>query len=447
MAKTLFIIWYLFLVTGNYITFADIHLAKTASYDDVLVAYNEASAGDIVKVPAGEAVWTSTLSATQKGVWFEGAGIDKTIIHQPSGTIFYYRPTLPGNNDIFKVSGFTFDGNGTNTGSGMVYVVNHSTIPVNKISIFQNKFRNTKDSIYIQGAVYGVAYLNEFDSCKIVFRGLGSDRISWDNHPFSYGSADNFYFEDNNIYFTTITSDYPGWVEGGQGGRFCLRYNTWNLANTTGFLDCLDIHGNQKTTGESYATMGAEVYGNIWTNGRSGRWMYQRGGRLLMFNNLFTGTGGQPYIGIAEEYNDALSPTNGSQIQHVSDSYFWNNHANGINISASISSDYGSILAANREFWNYTSSFNGSSGVGCGSNEPTMNCEKGVGFWKTSYTPASTPPANMTDLKTYCQSGFFYKAIASNSWNLYYKPYTYPHPLRTGLPMSVEPPLHLRIKK
>jgi hypothetical protein len=36
----------------------------------------------------------------------------------------------------------------------------------------------------------------------------------------------------------------------------------------------------------------------------------------------------------------------------------------------------------------------------------------------------------MADMKAYTQAGIFYKCTAPNVWTVYYKPFTYPHPLR-----------------
>jgi hypothetical protein len=92
-------------------------------------------------------------------------------------------------------------------------------------------------------------------------------------------------------------------------------------------------------------------------------------------------------------------------------------------------------LIANRDYYaesiNQTaqtspaSPFNGTSGAGHGTlaNRPTT-CTKGVGYWAT-------------DQGNWNQSGSggqgeLFVCSATNTWTIYYMPYTYPHPLTTG---------------
>jgi hypothetical protein len=82
-------------------------------------------------------------------------------------------------------------------------------------------------------------------------------------------------------------------------------------------------------------------------------------------------------------------------------------------------------VLTDRDFYNETSSFNGSSGTGSGplANRPA-SCTPGVAYWATdqgewnSLTPGP--------------DGQLYKCSAQNSWSLYYRPYQYPHPLQQG---------------
>jgi hypothetical protein len=113
--------------------------------------------------------------------------------------------------------------------------------------VVQNKFKNTFGSgIYLSGTVYGVAAQNQFDRVAMPIRAMGKDYSSWNNLTQEYGTAENFFFEDNNIYFSSYwPTDFPGWIETGQGGRIVVRYNSWDETNNTQASEYWDVHGLQ----------------------------------------------------------------------------------------------------------------------------------------------------------------------------------------------------------
>jgi hypothetical protein len=81
-----------------------------------------------------------------------------------------------------------------------------------------------------------------------------------------------------------------------------------------------------------------------------------------------------------------------------------------------------SAFVANSDYYNYTASFNGTSGTGSGllSARPST-CTPRVGYWAT-------------DTQT------LYQCTATNTWTAYYTPYTYPHPLTLGSGTAPAPP-------
>jgi len=91
----------------------------------------------------------------------------------------------------------------------------------------------------------------------------------------------------------------------------------------------------------------------------------------------------------------------------------------------------------NRDYFDYTESFNGTGGVGCGTLEDRNNITPtvaGVGFWVTTQGNCSSligyvgATADRTSAETKIE-GTLYK-WDGDSWEPYYTPYTYPHPLR-----------------
>jgi hypothetical protein len=78
-------------------------------------------------------------------------------------------------------------------------------------------------------------------------------------------------------------------------------------------------------------------------------------------------------------------------------------------------------LLVNRDYYNYTTTFNGTVGVGQGT--------------------LATRPATCTPLTAYFATdvgpqGTLYQCSAPNTWSVYYTPLTYPHPLSVGASAS-----------
>ena len=262
-----------------------------------------------------------------------------------------------------------------------------------------------------------------------MLRCFGNDADSWTNLTFSYGSAQNMYFEDNTI----ICEAFPPF-EGGVGGRYCARYNAITVGNdgTAVNIQVFDAHGN--TAASNTGTMGVECYNNTVyaqyaPNG--GSLIDHRGGRGLVYNNLVYG----PllydiYVYAREEENDSTKPpatAPDGEAQHVCNSYYWSNkqgHAAPgtdiltakYNISSTV--DYGGAIGLvpqwDRDCFRHTTPFTGASGVGVGlrADRPSSGLTVGVGYWSTD-------------------ESILYRATSATTWEAYYVPYTYPHPLRS----------------
>jgi len=434
--------------------------ASSCSKTDVQSAINNASRGDTVNVPAGTCTWSSAVSIT-KGLTLSGAGVGITVIMNGAGdgTVLQISPdsTAISNEETIEVTGFTIDGNGTGYGLIGIYgAPDNGTKPFKNLIIVGNRIQNTGSTsgngntcIYnFNGQTRGVISGNIFDRCDIVYRPMGSDDTTeWSNtayNNFTYGSADNLYFENNTIlYSTAYNSDdnYGGWIESGQGGRTVVRFNTWDMANITNSAELWDIHGFQNFYGSSNGqtgTMVVEYYGNkvIHESASNYRWIDHRGSWGLFFNNTYSG-GSSPDIEV-NQYNggctNQIVPTPSNYNPIVNNSYFFNNTVNGTLKSAIAGSSNSCGVVENSNWWNQNTGFNGTSGVGYGllSGRPST-CSVGVGYWATDQGSWNSSGSG--------GQGVFYKCTATNTWTLYYTPYTYPHPLTNGAP--VNPPSNL----
>jgi len=440
--------------------------AASPSYGDVNYCVNTcAKGGDTVVVPAGSGstVWDNTLVIT-KGVKLIGPGKNNlkvvsnhdatapTTAWTSGNFLIVYKPdaTL---NEPFRLSGFTFD---MNNKCGGLFLYNPDATPINNIRVDNNSFLNAKTSvgtmraIIVYGTVYGVIDNNVFSGNAKCIDSYGANTTSWNNLTFSFGSADNLYYEDNTFYLTTTPHS------GGAGGRYAARYNTYYY-DAGGLYPWFDAHGNQ--IGANLSAMGTEIYGNKLYHGypTSGVSLFaQRGGKAVVFNNDISSSGsiiGQTW----EEYWDGYNlPATGpsGQPQHVSDSYYWGNKKNSATpVKFLISMDYynrsqdivnaPAVLVENLTHWQQAESFDGTSGIGCGtSSARPIKCTAGVAYWETNQS--CTNLAGMTGANpTSPISGTLYKCTTTNTWTQAYIPYKYPHPLRVENSVSV--PVNLRI--
>jgi hypothetical protein len=432
----------------------------TSTPDRVSVAscVNEASSGDTIHVLSGSAIWDSQL-VIMKGINLIGPGISELSIsagfdaaspnnsNDEGNYLVVYKPTA-ALNEAFRLSGFTFDMNSKTSG---LMLTNQTTTKINKIRIDNNAFNNatrtdgSMRAITVSGTVYGVIDNNTFSGNKKCIDSGGINIQSWSDLIFSFGSEDNIYYEDNTFVLGAGLTAHSA----GMGGRYAARYNTYIHSSTTSLSSWFEAHGNQLTG--TQGTMGVEIYGNKITAGGGVIIMKHRGGMGAIFNNdVVTSSSlsnSQVWEEFADTYNPPAAATNG-QPQHVSDSYYWGNRKNStiLNIFV-VTMDYYNrttstlneppVVVENREFWQQRAAeFDGASGVGCGphANRP-VTCTPGVGYWETNQSCSDLTGMVGANPSTPI-SGTLYKCTSTDTWEPYYKPYTYPHPLRGTITIS-----------
>lgn len=411
------------------------HDDDSCEYADVNYCVNKvAKTEETVYVPAGICTWNNTLLIT-KAISIIGAGIGKTIINSsykpdnpgkgssiiPEKYLITILPLKPENNPHIRLSGFTF--NFGSTSNGILYRNNSTTydctnVRLDHLAISSAPFRRVFERY---GLTHGV-----MDNCTIKgFMNSSAPATLWSTNGWNFGTASNFYFEDNTWLPYSNTSRIQMDVNG--AARFAFRYNKVIVPTDINTMPLLMHHGNQ--FGIQSAGFGSEIYENTVLvdnhHGWNTMFFVQRGGKSLTYNNkikwttLNTGV----TIWLREEHQDSdgsgvpINLVNG-QPQHISDSYFWGNTKNGeaLNPVADkklMCSVCGKIIPSpNQDFWVEETSFDGTSGMGVGlrASRPDK-CTKGVGYWVTDESK-------------------LYRCVDSKTWLLYYKPYPYPHPLR-----------------
>ena len=445
--------------------------ATSCSKAGVTMAYNAASNGDTIVVPAGNCsssnVWTSALTIS-KQVTIQGAGIDTTIIG------------LSGNGPVFRIyannvrlTGFTFDcKNQDTTDQGFVQIgTTSSTTACDNVytivdfRVDHNRFINCAPSplpsdgvtgwsaISASGYVYGVIDNNTFDNCNGECLDIGADGTG--NKPSSplslarsleYGGYANgtIYIEDNTWNYNTAINpgDYgaENAIDGNSGSRWVMRYNTFNIASNSRVQAIISNHETCATRSCDGATQGdvgslmMEIYGNkVYNSGGSGfgfgEFVTQRGGRALVYSNtIYTKDSDDSNIVRLSNLRSYHRPGCNAQTARGYSQYCHESDGSGLITEG--------LQGGNLVFGSCLEQINNSYVWG---NKTVGGADKnGVGI-----LTGTAPDYSLSDIQSYAQrpQNWQYR----NDGTAYsYTPYPYPHPLR-GESQTLLPPRNLRI--
>ena len=446
-----------------------------AQFATVAAAISAASTGDTICVPAGSATWSSVLTlSTSKDVILTGSGGGQTLI-TCSGTCI----DLPVSQTI-RVTGFGFttvsdqvmNHRVNGAVSGKYHRIDHNTFTktgggYSSVDITAEPNGNCSDSPYIVPSV--IYDHNTLTDVRVFSAGTP---CSWGDGPAQHRiwSQDPRPNAPTGVWPLTVYIEANTFVGAGgiinildcnYAGSYIARFNTLT-AQTGVSRGYMEIHGVQ---GASRACQWHEIYHNtvedVGQNNFFGL-LFKRAGSGVVFNNT-SPAGAQemrfnnqrstedPGGGVGKcDGNSTYDGNSGlhgypcrDQIGRIRDDsyssdgkapqstlvpmYFWRNLKGGSTqdvpkIHPDTSTELADHIIQNREWYTENTSFNGTTGVGVGTLAARpSSCTTGVAYWATDQGEwDSTHGGN---------DGQLYKCTSTNTWTLYYIPYTYPHPL------------------
>jgi hypothetical protein len=219
-------------------------------------------------------------------------------------------------------------------------------------------------------------------------------------------------------------------MNGEYAARFVFRYNT--ITNERPCYGYMGLHGEQATMPASF---GAEAYGNLVVITYSGinhsEFWGQRSGQTLVFLNDAITQNTFSMKGYTGGYDIAPAAYAEQKVTH--NSYWFGNRRNSTgpfwskNITGGLdAAGLTNIPTAGRDIFTDEST----PGVTPGPLDglPT-SCIPGQGYWATSQSTTDLTRMVGATPATPIR-GTLYRAVATNTWEAYYTPFPYPHPLR-----------------
>ena len=249
--------------------------ADSCSLSDVRAAYNAASDGDVVSVPAGNCTWGGTFSFS-KDITLSGAGRDRTFITFSSSPGINL--TADASSGQARITGFTFRGQGPgieirNSDLSGFRIDNNTFDELSGRSIYTREY---DDGLIDNNIFYLVtqAILNRRTSNE------GTREDSYWSLPTNLGETEDILFiEHNEFTWMNNNSSRMAVVDMETVSRTTFRYNTvtgsyivshntGQIRNMRGMRQCEIYENTFNMTGISWYTA-----------------MHVRGGTGVVFNN------------------------------------------------------------------------------------------------------------------------------------------------------------------
>jgi hypothetical protein len=298
------------------------------------------------------------------------------------------------------------------------------------------------------GSTYETRIFDGYTAAKVVVRfNTVSQAVLGETHGTGH-SGDDRGLRSQEIYGNSVTSSLgadPNYCAIDLGNGTGLVWgNTWNEVYKIIYLFKQTRKNN--STYPQIATPGGWGYAGTEFNGTGSMW---DGGTALGTDAVK----GYPVLDqVGRGQGDLITGTFAAKINNATGTIYWPNQAlepvyiwnnPGANApgwgSSVYNDDTGGRVVANRDYYpsasgiqtTASSPFDGTVGTGWGTlaNRPTT-CTTGVAYFATDQGSWNGSTSNPYGVQQNGADGVLYKATATNTWTLYYTPYTYPHPLR-----------------
>jgi hypothetical protein len=324
--------------------------ARTADLTDVAAAVSLASNGDTVTIPAGNAVWGSSLTIT-KSLTIRGAGTNLTKITR-SGDILILEPAV---DQPIRITGIYFSCGSYSTSTRSAVHFNRGKCTSFRID--HCRFDYGKRVIWCESWSYGVIDHNFFYNPDL---GIAPSSLSSGDtesgsqawaRPIVPGTVNTVCIEDNTfVWDSGVPADPNEFLYGQDGGRATFRRNFIDATKMTAHpAAVVDAHGYDASWGRG--TIMYEVYDNTFSVDHTYRFCNIRGGSHLFFNNTFLETDATtPDIIMLKNEGQAQNGSPSTK-DVITNSHFWNNTYNGAPFNPIVSSESRNLVVINRDYF------------------------------------------------------------------------------------------------
>jgi hypothetical protein len=420
-------------------------------------------AGDTIVLPAGQAVW-GTPGTNNNGITYIILPI--TIRGQGDSTVIQLHESGPGNAGVLSVWTAATVADlkilGADTRGVMAFNIKNLNNTAPGGINFTGGFRITNVTydgrrgggifLNFSGVTYGL-----IDNCRIS-ASVGHAELIFGRGPTNAWQTDNSLGKDQNIFVEDCVFSGNGYVnDANSNAQMVVRY-----CRIEGTIK-VDGHGvASNTPSRSYRNM--EVYGNTWTN-TSPAWtaIELRGGTFMVFDNASTtqasffltdygylaswpNFGSQFQTPVNYPIKDQVGVGKDPKVAASEPAYLWNNRVGNsawtrtlkqipqeaINLYRTQTGNPAAVfterdlIRANRDFF-AEAGFDDATGVSTGTKSQMLASTpalRNVGWWVTDEGEWNSRNGSAPDGQLYVWDG--------SQWQLKYRPYSYPHPLRGG---------------